>query len=261
MNISALTLAAALTLSGAAFAESPFVGSWKMDVAKSTFTGETMTYTKTATGYHFSNGSTFSYDFADDGKPYTTMIAGRTATWTKTGDGAWDMVFAIDGKTLTKAHRTLSPDGSTMTTTYEEYRPDGTTVHESDTYKRISGASGLEGKWEDIKVDAAPDTLMISKAAPMTYKVEYPTQKVTFLTHTDRFALRGHRPDRAPRRHGDLHQGRRPQVELYQQAGRQGDGRGDHDRLPRWLHAHRHLLDRGQGDGEDVGGLFAAIDL
>jgi hypothetical protein len=185
MIIRALTLAAALTVSGAAFAESPFVGSWKMDVAKSTFTGDTMTYTKTATGYHYSNGSTFAYDFADDGKPYTTMIAGRTATWTKTGDGGWDMVFAIDGKVLTKAHRTLSPDGSTMTTTYEEYRPDGTTVHESDVYKRVSGSSGLAGKWEDIKVDAAPDTLVISPAAPMTYKVEYPTQKLTIMAHTD----------------------------------------------------------------------------
>ena len=185
MNISALTLIAALTLSGAAVAESPFVGSWKMDVAKSTFTGDTMTYTKTATGYHYSNGGVFAYDFADDGKPYTTMVAGRTTQWTKTGDGAWDVVFTADGKVLTKAHRTLSPDGSMLTTTYEEYRPDGTTVHESDVYKRVSGASGIEGKWEDIKVDAAPDTLMISSAAPMTYKVEYPTQKMEIMAHTD----------------------------------------------------------------------------
>ena len=185
MNISALTLAAALAISGAAFAESPFVGSWKLDTAKSRFTGDTMTYTKTATGYHYSNGSTVAYDFADDGKPYVTMIAGRTTTWTKAADGGWDVVFAADGKVLTKAHRTLSPDGATLTTTYEEYRPDGTTVHESDVYKRVSGASGIEGKWEDIKVDAAADTLMISPAAPKTYKVEYPTQKIEIMAHTD----------------------------------------------------------------------------
>ena len=185
MKLSALTLVAALTLSGAAFAESPFVGSWKMDVSKSTFTGDTMTYTKTATGYHYSNGSTFSYDFADDGKPHTTMIAGRTATWTKTADGGWDVTFSADGKVLTKAHRTLSSDGATMTTSYEEYRPDGTTVHESDVYKRVSGSSGIEGKWEDIKVDAASDTMMISPGTSMTYKVEYPTQKIVIMAHTD----------------------------------------------------------------------------
>lgn len=185
MTISALTLAAALTLSGVAYAESPFVGSWKMDAAKSTFTGDTMTYTKTATGYHYSNGSTVAYDFADDGKPYVTMVAGRTTSWSKAPDGGWDVAFAVDGKVVTKAHRTMSPDGATMTTSYEEYRPDGTTVHESDIYKRVSGSSGIEGKWEDIKVDAASDVLMISQASPMTYKVEYPTQKIEIMTHAD----------------------------------------------------------------------------
>ncbi len=185
MNITALTLAATLAVSSAAFAESPFVGSWKMDVAKSSFTGDTMTYTKTAKGYHYSNGSTFAYDFADDGKPYTTMIAGRTTTWTKAPDGGWDIAYLVDGKVLTKAHRTLSADGSTFTTTYEEYRPDGTTVHESDVYTRVSGASGLEGKWKSVKVDAASDAVMISPMTSMSYKLEFPAAKTTVTAKLD----------------------------------------------------------------------------
>ena len=185
MKISALTLAFALAFSGAAFAESPFVGSWKMDAAKSNFTGETLIITKTATGYHYSNGSAMNYDFADDGKPYPMVFPGHTTTWTKSGDGGWDVAFTANGKVLTKVHRTLSADGSTITSTYEEYRPDGTTAHESDVYTRVSGGTGLDGTWKSVKVDAADDAVMISPVTSMSYKLDYPTSKMVVTAKLD----------------------------------------------------------------------------
>lgn len=73
----------------AAAADSPLAGTWKPSVEKGKFTGDTFTFTASATGFHYTNGSTVSYDFATDGKDYPT-IADRTVAWTKAGDNAWD---------------------------------------------------------------------------------------------------------------------------------------------------------------------------
>jgi hypothetical protein len=52
---------------GCAVAESPFAGTWKLNTEKSKFTGDTFSYTSTATGFHYSNESTVEYNFAIDG--------------------------------------------------------------------------------------------------------------------------------------------------------------------------------------------------
>lgn len=182
------TVLVAAILAGAAVPvlalASPFDGTWKLDLAKSKFTGDTMTYTKTATGYHFSNGSTFSFNFADDGKDYTTVPT-RTVAWTKAADGGWDVVAKANGKVMSKAHRTLSADGKTMTSTYVEYRPDGTTVHESDTYTRVSGAKGLAGQWKDTKVQASNDTIEIKTGAGGHFELTNPGFKETISGRLD----------------------------------------------------------------------------
>src|SRR6266849_2202506 len=70
-------------VSAAAAVDSPWVGTWKLDMAKSNFTGDTVTYSKTPAGlYHISDGSTVSYDFAVDGKEYPTSSGNKT-TWTE----------------------------------------------------------------------------------------------------------------------------------------------------------------------------------
>jgi hypothetical protein len=65
-------------------ADSPFAGNWKLNVEKSKLTGDTLTYSATSTGYHYSNGATLEYDFAADGKDYA-MIADRTVLGQKAG--------------------------------------------------------------------------------------------------------------------------------------------------------------------------------
>ena len=178
-------IVAAVALSGVAVAaESPFVGAWKMNVAKSQFTGDTMTFTKTATGYHTGDPGPTPFDFSDDGKDYP-IVANRTTSWTRNGDGSWTIMVKAGTKPLVKIHRQLSADGATMSSTYEEYRADGSVVHEADVYKRVSGTTGLEGKWEDVKVDAATETLMISMTNPHTFKMSYPASGVVVVTHGD----------------------------------------------------------------------------
>src|SRR5271168_948167 len=98
-----LLLVCALTVFGALpalAADNPWVGTWKLDPAKSHFTGDTFTYSKATNGrIHFSDGSTETYDFGLDGKEYPTPL-GRTTIWTAAGDNAWDSVTKFNGAVL-----------------------------------------------------------------------------------------------------------------------------------------------------------------
>jgi hypothetical protein len=186
MKSVAIVLAATVALgvaSAAQAASSPFDGTWKMDLTKSQLAGDTVTYAKTAKGYT-SVRATTTYAFAVDGKDYATT-ADRTTAWVKAADGGWDMTFKAAGKVLTKAHRTLSADGKSMMTTYVETRPDGTTATEKDVYKRLSGTSGLEGKWKSIKVDGVSDVETFSTPSAGTFKLEDATFKQVIVGKLD----------------------------------------------------------------------------
>jgi len=180
----ALILIAAGAASALA-ADSPFAGTWKLNVEKSKFTGDTFTYTATATGFHYSNGATIEYDFAIDGKDYPT-IPDRTVSWTKSGDSAWDTV-SKDGKgtVLSKAHRVLSADGKRYTVSYTSYRPDGTTAEGMDEYARVSGGPGLAGKWKDVKTKETSDSMTIAVPSAGQVEIEFPNYKETIAGPTD----------------------------------------------------------------------------
>ena len=168
----------AATASAASAADSPFVGSWKLNPDKSTLAGQTFTYTATATGFRYSNGSTVNFDFAVDGKDYQ-VIPGRTVSWTKNGDNTWDSVYKDgNGKVVTKVHRTLSADGKSMTVVATDYRADGTTSQETDVRARISGGPGLAGKWKEVQVGRASDTTIYSVPSAGHIKYEIPSQKI-----------------------------------------------------------------------------------
>jgi len=176
----------ALTLgAGSALAEgSPFAGDWKLNVAKSQFTGDTFSYTATPAGFKYSNGATLTYEFAIDGKPYP-MLADRTTTWTKAPDGGWDTTIKAGDTVLSKGHRTLSADGKQLTISFTDYKPDGTTSTETDVYDRVSGGPGLAGVWKDVKVDAASDSLSIATPSPGSFVLSFPSYKQTVSGSTD----------------------------------------------------------------------------
>jgi len=160
-------------------ADSPFAGTWKLNLEKSKFTGYTFTYATTATGFHYSDGGPVAFDFAIDGKDYP-VIDDRTSSWTKNGDNSWNTV-SKDGKgtVLSKGTMTLSADGKTLKGTYTDYRPDGSTSNGSDVYTRVSGGPGLAGTWKNVKVNTVSDSFSITVPATGQYKIEYPDYKIT----------------------------------------------------------------------------------
>ena len=167
-------------------AENPWVGTWKLDISKSKFTGDTFTYSKLPNGMmHYSDGAEVSWDFGIDGKPYKAF-GDSTVTWTKSGEAAWDNVVHQSGKELARSHKTLSPDGKTLTSVNTEIRPDGTTSKTTVVCTRVSGGGGLEGKWRNTKMTiSAPDVYVASVHAEGTMKWESPAYHSSFEGKTD----------------------------------------------------------------------------
>jgi hypothetical protein len=164
----------------AAAGDSPWAGHWKLDAAKSHFTGDTFTYSAGPHGLlHFSDGSTIGYDFGVDGKEYPSAY-NRTTSWTSAGKNQWDQVTKADGKVLSKSRRALSADGKTLTLTFTGTHPDGSTFDEELVYTRLSGGQGLVGKWRSIKVpENAPPSFIISAPSPDSLHFEIPEQKAS----------------------------------------------------------------------------------
>jgi len=165
------------TLSAVA-ADNPWVGTWKLDTSKSQFTGDTFTYSKAANGLmHFSDGSTANFDFGIDGKEYKTRYD-RTTTWTAAGDNNWNTVTMSKGTVLSKSHREISADGKTLTIVTTGTQPDGTPFHDEAVYTRLTGTTGLVGKWRSTKVTiSVPDTYVVSNPSPGVLHWDIPGYK------------------------------------------------------------------------------------
>lgn len=134
-------------------------GTWKLNVAKSKFTGDTFTIEAKGNMMQYSNG-VVSYEFACDGKPYT-VIADRTMTCTGSPAAGYDYETKAGDNVLAKSHRAISADGRTMTIHGTEMRPDGARPEFTDVYKRQSGTSGMEGKWLNVKSQGAAESMVI----------------------------------------------------------------------------------------------------
>jgi hypothetical protein len=171
-------------------------GTWKLNEAKSKFTGETYVIEDKGNGMmHVSRGSV-AYDFACDGKPYT-VLADRTITCTGSASSGYDYVVKGGDTVLSKSHRTFSADGKTMMVQGTDIRPDGSTQDFNDMWKRQSGTSGLAGKWVNVKSQGASDTEVIETKGDWI-KVYSPVSKETVEGKMDGSNLAVKGPDTPP---------------------------------------------------------------
>ena len=154
-------------------AGSSWDGTWKLNVAKSKFTGDTFTITTKGNTMQFSDG-VVTYDFACDGKTYA-MIADRTITCTGSPATGYDYVSKAGNTVLSESHRAFSADGKTLTMHGTSLRADGTKPEWTAVYKRQSGTSGLVGKWMSVKSEGAADTVIIQTKGDWikTYSPDY----------------------------------------------------------------------------------------
>lgn len=171
----------ALPAAAAHAADSPWNGTWKVDLAKSHFNGPTFTLSERPGGMlHFEDGSSASFDFGLDGREYRTL-PDRTVSWTETAKNTWDRVGRVDGKVIYKAQVVLSENRKTLTMKFTGTNPDGNAFHEEDVFARVSGTDGLVGTWRATKVagPGGPETFVISSPAPGVLHAYIPEMKAS----------------------------------------------------------------------------------
>src|SRR6202790_4109052 len=144
-----LFVGAILAIASTAFAADPAIGTWKLNVAKSTFSpgpapkSQTRTYAETPQGITLTikttaadgKESTATLTFKDDGKPYPV-----------TGNPDFDMVAVtrVDANTV---HSTQTKGGAPVGTGERTVSKDGKTL----TFKQ-KGTHAGGAKYDDVSV-------------------------------------------------------------------------------------------------------------
>lgn len=154
--------AGAVTLAAAGL---PYAGKWKMNPAKSDFGQSTVTYTQLPSGEMQATEEGQSYNFRMDGKDYPTPY-GETAAWKAIDAHTWEITEKLNGKTLGVSTLTISADGKTATVHDKGVKPNGQPIDDTVTYDRVSGSSGLTGKWKTKNLKSnSPETLDLTPSA------------------------------------------------------------------------------------------------
>jgi hypothetical protein len=143
----ALLLSAAMLFQGT---QSPVVGTWKLNPAKSHFTGTTISYEQLPAGAMRSTAEGQSYEFKVDGQPYAGTF-GDTVMWKAVSASSWQVVHRRNTPLGTDAIA-VSADGKTLTVNSTGTLPDGTAYDDTAAFARVSGGPGLAGTWKSTKV-------------------------------------------------------------------------------------------------------------
>ena len=143
------------------WAQSPFDGTWKVDLSKTklpkkpdVFLLQNGTYECKSCNppVNVKADGTFQ---AISGDPYRDMLMVKAVD-----DKHVEMASQKSGKDVSKATRTVSDDGNSMTIAWTYYgNPTGGPVSGTDHMKRVAkapaGANAISGSWRDEKADVA----------------------------------------------------------------------------------------------------------
>jgi hypothetical protein len=127
-------------------AETPFEGTWKLNLDKSKLTGDTVKFSSAAGSMRVTGGGE-SYEFKADGSESKTRFG--TAAWKKIDDNTWEETDMVKGRLDSKTTWTLSADGKTLTARVTGDKPGGGSFDDTSTYVRTAGTKGLTGTWKD----------------------------------------------------------------------------------------------------------------
>jgi len=149
-------LAAAVSL---AAADLPWVGQWKINVAKSNYGEFTMTYTAVGPDEMQWTADGMTMKFKMDGKDYPDPVGG-TSAWKQMDASSWETVNKLKDKVTSTEVSRLSADGKTLTVVSKGTRPSGKAFENEYVMIRASGGPGLPGKWKTSKVSYSGPSLV-----------------------------------------------------------------------------------------------------
>lgn len=143
-------------------ADAPYVGKWKLNPAKSDFGESTITFDLMPDGSIKVTTAGQSYTVKTDGKDYPTPF-GSMEMWKTVNATTWESTGKTNGKVISTSTWKLATDGKSLTVDSKNVKADGQASNDSQTFQRVSGTSGLAGKWKtkNVKI-GSPGTLMIA---------------------------------------------------------------------------------------------------
>jgi hypothetical protein len=135
-------------------ADLPYVGKWKVNLAKSDFGQTTITFESLPGGEWRTTAFGITYKFKMDGKDYPDSMGG-TAAWKAVDANTWELQAKANGKVTEIDTFKLSADGKTLTDAAKQMKADGGSIESTIVYDRASGGPSLAGKWKTKKVSGA----------------------------------------------------------------------------------------------------------
>jgi hypothetical protein len=175
------TILGLAVVTAALAADNPFVGTWKLDVSKSDWHKDQITYSDAGGGEIKYVFGAQSYKFKTDGKERPGLL-GEMATWTKLDDHTWQAMYKTKGILTDTNTIKVSEDGMKLSEEDTGKRQDGTTFNESYEYAREGQGKGLMGTWKFVSAkvpDPEPMTIKdFENGAGLTFYI--PASKVEY---------------------------------------------------------------------------------
>lgn len=152
-------------------AQPSFAGTWKLNLAKSQLTGQTVSVEKTASGLLHFDSQGFAYDFDLSGKDFPTPDGG-TIAYREVNPTTWLATSKVNGKEILTVQITLK--GDTQTVVMKPSKPGSGAVEQTFVMNRVSGGPGFLGKWKSTEVKGTPTTMEIALEGANGITVRYP---------------------------------------------------------------------------------------
>jgi hypothetical protein len=131
-------------------AESPFIGSWKLDPSKTRMPDEMKVQNQGGNKYAFDFGGAVEA-IVVDGTDQPACCGTQLSVKPEAPD-TWIVERKQGGRLLLRARWKLSKDQSTLTDYYREFETDGETHSMDYVYQRTGdGGSGFAADWQSIK--------------------------------------------------------------------------------------------------------------
>jgi hypothetical protein len=160
-------------------ADDPFIGKWRLSLAKSKLTGQTMAIEEVAPDtYKFKEDEHSDIIFAD-GLDHPTHF-GDSMAITRKSEDTWAITYKFANQASMDTIWKVSQDGRTLTYTAIGIRPNGQHFNNRMTLKRTSGTTGLAGIWETIGVTlSSPDEIVIAPYGADGHFITFADRKQT----------------------------------------------------------------------------------
>jgi len=169
-------------------AQDPFIGNWKLSLAKSKLTGQSIEIQELSPGsFVFKEDEHSDFIFAD-GLDHLTHFGDSMAITIKDAN-TWAITYKRGGLVTMDTIWKVSPDGQALTYSATGTRPNGQHFNNKMILKRMSGAtnmSGLAGDWEAIDFElSSPGQIGIAPYGTDGHFITFPERKQTLRMKFD----------------------------------------------------------------------------